>query len=210
MTKVVKTSIITILILTIFLSSVYAIAGVDLSYWYSSANEIYYWTNNSHQFFVHPYESSLSLDQMINSTSLAYSRWNTTTGISGSRTTTQSNAHVDVLGFTRASFTSMGLPTSVIGIGFEDGKTLVAEGYYGLDTNNIYKVTGKGYLYFVWDSNTSNFSSTQWNNLFVHEMGHIFGYIGHYESNGVMKANFNDITTTYHSTNNKNHLKQVY
>lgn len=199
-----------ILILSVFFTNKISAVGIDLTYWYSNADEINLWGNRKHSYFIHPHESQLTQQQLSNFSANAYSKWNSSTGITGTNTSNQSNADVDILGLSRSSFRNLGIPDNAIGIGFVDNVSFQAEGYYGLQTKYIYKVTGKGYLYFVWDSTTSSFGNTDWNKLFVHEAGHVFGYIGHYEINGVMKSNFLNITTTTPSLNNSNHLRQLY
>jgi len=54
------------------------------------------------------------------------------------------------------------------------------------------------------------FSNVSWMKLINHEMGHVFGYLGHYNTNGIMKTYINDITTTIPSTDNINHISQIY
>lgn len=189
---------------------IFGMSGIDFTYWNSNSDRINYWSIKNLPYYAHPYESGLSDAQVNSFTVLGYNNWSSTTGISGSRTTTQSNAKIDVLGFTRTSFTNMGIPSNVLAVAIVPETQFVAYGYYGQYTKSIYKINGKGYFYFVWDNTTQYFTTTQWNRLAVHEMGHIFGYWGHFDTNGVMKTYFVNITTTLPSTDNRNHLQQIY
>lgn len=201
-----------ILILVLaFIASVNSFAtGVDLNYWNSNVDEMHLWTNTGHLYYINPYQSGLSEADLTTYTSKAYSNWNSATGITGYKTTNQSSANVDVLGFTRDSFRNMGFPNTTLAVGFVDNRSFLINGYYLGSVKNIYKVTGKGYLYFVWDNTTVGFTNVSWTKLMTHEMGHIFGYIGHYNTNGIMKTYFNDINTTLPSNDNINHIGQIY
>lgn len=46
--------------------------------------------------------------------------------------------------------------------------------------------------------------------VLVHEMGHALGYYGHYDNGRVMTTYYEDITSLTPSTDEKNHLGQMY
>lgn len=197
------------LVLTLLLSSVvYALPAIDFNYWYSNANDIYYWSDSSLNVFTHPYESDMSASALNGYVSTAFTKWNSSTGLTKSFVSSQSSAQIEVLGISRTTARTLDLPDDVIGVGLSADKTWTANGYYNGDPKDIFE-TKYGCLYFVDDPITGGFGPTEWERLIVHEMGHVFGYIGHY-TDGVMKTNFNDITTSNPSTKEKLHIKQVY
>ncbi len=187
-------------------------AGIALDYWYSDSSKIHFWNNSSLSVYANPYLSGITQADLESYITLSFSKWNSAIGISKSFTTNQSSADIEVLGLDRTTATNAGVPGNAAAIGFinDSDKTLFTTGTYGGATKNIYETDGVGHLYYVWDSTSEGFETSTWQKLFVHEMGHIFGYVGHYSSGAVMKPNLANITTTTPSTNEINHLGQVY
>jgi|GEM_PF-5267688 hypothetical protein len=83
----------------------------------------------------------------------------------------------------------------------------ITHGYYGTRVIDIYKIVGPIYVHPIYNSKSGSYSVAKWKIIMTHEMGHAFGYWGHYSSGAVMKAS--GVTTTYPNTNEIRHLKQL-
>lgn len=188
-----------------------AATGIDLSYWYTDSSDIYYWDTSTIKTFTgtNVTNSLLSTTKINEYVSLGFSSWNSATGLSRNIVASQSQANLAIGGISSSDASSIGIPANVAGVTLYSG-TFAINGYYNNSTKYIYKISSPTNLYLVNSSATSSFTETTWKKVVVHEMGHAFGYTGHYNSGNIMQEYIENVTSTTPSTNEKNHIGQVY
>lgn len=184
-----------------------AAVGYDISYWYSDVDEVYVWANKNIDVYVQTNvtSSSLTVAKLKNYLSTALSSWSCT-GISTNEVSNKSSADLILGAITRAQATNLGVPTNVAGVTSVTKSEQVATLYYGTVEKRLYNVT-RAIVYLIASDPTS--TTTGARKIAVHELGHAFGYWGHYANGAVMTSYYENMTSTTPNTAEKNHLKQV-
>ncbi|MGM9640014.1 MAG: hypothetical protein ACI3V3_01445 [Faecousia sp.] len=182
--------------------------GVDLTYWYSDASDIGYFSSASISVYAGSNSSwnALSPANIKSYAQSAFSSWSFT-GRSASYVGSQQSAKLAIGGITSTEASQAGIPSNALGVTYPN-RTYVFDGYYGTAIKKIYKVTSADIVLIersVLGNSTSNYKK-----VLIHELGHAFGYFGHYSGGNIMPVDFSGITSTTPSTNEKHHLKQTY
>lgn len=121
-------------------------------------------------------------------------------------------ADIEVYGITRAAATAKKYPESYAGYTEWGASTWQAAVYVNegdVSENKRLYAMAHAVVYLIEDDELGN-STTKYKRLTTHEMGHAFGYYGHYEAGWVMKSDITTVTTYTAHTNEKNHLHQLY
>lgn len=193
--------------------------GIDLQYWYSDENIGHIWTVSEIPTYIlyNPNVPllNLSLSNLHTYVNTAYSRWSP--ALKGK--TWRPGPSPPPGPAPMALFSCMqvepktryelGVPDSFDGITIVPNSSdqFITHGYYGTRVIDIYKIVGPIYVHPIYNSKSGSYSVAKWKIIMTHEMGHAFGYWGHYSSGAVMKAS--GVTTTYPNTNEIRHLKQL-
>jgi len=186
--------------------------GIDLQYWYSDSHICFVWPINiiPTHFSTNPSVPlpNLSIGNLQGYVATGYVRWSPALkgkAWSIASTTTSSPS----MRIQPKTISELQIPN------YYDGLTIVPwssvdyliAGYYGAQTKDIYIITGPVYVHPVYNSVSAGYSIDKWKIIMTHEMGHAFGYWGHYNSGAVMKPS--NVTTTYPNTNEFRHLGQL-
>ena len=121
-------------------------------------------------------------------------------------------ADVEVYGITRDMATAKGIADEYGGL-TEWGTSTWQSAIYVNNENvsefkRLYEMSHC--VVYLIEDNILGDNTTKYTRLATHELGHAFGYYGHYEQGSVMKSNITTVTTYYPSQNEKNHLQQLY
>lgn len=195
--------------LTSEMAVAYVPSGADIYYWYCDTNDVGYWSISQIKTYVSSSVSmtSLSVSNIKTYLNTAFSKWNCT-GRTISYVNNISNANLIVRGITRATANSYGYPSNVVGITIPT-KQAVGQLYLnGVYTKTLYKITGASVDIIYETTYTDTTSGAK--KVIVHEIGHALGYLGHYNSGTVMTATYENITSITPSTNENQHLSQIY
>ena len=181
--------------------------GYDISYWYSDNDEIGAWPGTRISVYVgtNASYSSLSVANLKSYLSTAGASW-MGVGKSTYYVSSQYSAQLSILGITRAYADQLKIPSNVAGATFSNYPTKTATLYYGASEKSLYRIDG-GTVYLIESPPTQTVAGAK--KIMVHEMGHAFGYFGHYDQGAVMTTYYEDMTSLTPNSDEKNHLKQV-
>lgn len=208
------------LILIIAVSGpVKAQVGVDLKYWYCDENVGLVWPVKAIPTYIRYNPNvplaNLSLSRLHSYVDTAYSRW--ASALNGKAWKPGPNPPSGYVPMAANPFmwvepktvSDLGVPNSYDGVTIlpAGSRQFLMYGFYGTKTITIYKIVGPLYVHPLYNSRSGNYSQDKWKIVMTHEMGHAFGYWGHYSSGAVMKASAP--TTSYPNTNEIRHLKQL-
>lgn len=184
---------------------------MDLMYWYCGTDDIGAWGPSNIDVYVgtNSQWSALSTSNIRSYISTALQSWNVT-GMSFSYVSNQSSADLVIGGITRDQATDIGISPSALGITISQMTLTELELYFGNQQKNYYQINSCTIFLIESQNNGTNFSTTEFRKVAVHEIGHGLGYLGHYEAGNVMPSIFSNIVSTTPSQNEKNHLGQVY
>lgn len=188
--------------------SVYAAqVGYDIDYWYSNVDEVYVWANKNLDVYVgtNVTNTSLTVPKLKEYLSTGLTSWSCT-GISTNEVSNQNSADLVFGAITREQATNLGIPTNVAGATKVTKSAQIATLYYGAAEKRLYNIT-RAKVYLIASDPTSTTAGAK--KVAVHELGHAFGYYGHYANGAVMTPDYEDMTSTTPNTAEKNHLKQV-
>lgn len=79
---------------------------------------------------------------------------------------------------TRAEADNFGVPSNVDALTSAGDRTFLGYATYGGNRKNVY-IVNKAYIYLIYDSRTSQYSSNKIKAISAHEFGHALGYFGH-------------------------------
>lgn len=216
-----KRKIISLLLLILLYNfsfeSTKVIAGdtFELGYWYSDADEIYYWptTNNNSTLSIFYQTSSsssyLTLSKIKSHASVAFSStgWSKYTNLKSKTVTDYTIADIIFVAINDEETYLCGFDDETLG--YSDATTsYVMEGSYNGISKDIYSI--ENVVVYLLDQEEYNLSSSDWTKIACHELGHAFGYMGHTSKGNLMKHSFEDITSTKPNTYEGNHIKQIY
>lgn len=187
-------------------------AQQNLQYWASSADKVYFRGP-----YVSVYYTSLCSSGNLTASKIrgyiatAETTWSSL-GLSFSWSSTQNGADITVKGIDEDTAENMGYDESVYGYTVIPSESLegVGVGNYNGTPKYISEITGATFLYLFNHGDMKN-SSTVCNRIAIHEFTHSLGYYGHYNVYGsLMYSDAGAILTGAPSTNERNHLKQIY
>lgn len=180
----------------------------DIDYWYSNVDEMGIWGISSISVYVgsNSSQTSLSVANLKSYLSTAMTSWSVTK-ISISYASSQNNAKLGLGGITRAEATSISIPSNVVGVTSFPTQKQIARLYYSSSEKALYSIT-RAEVLLIESTQTSTVAGAK--KVLVHEMGHALGYYGHYDNGRVMTTYYEDITSLTPSTDEKNHLGQMY
>lgn len=196
--------------------------GIDLQYWYCDSNIGLVWPISdiptyllSNSYVPLP---NLSVSNLNTYVDTAYNRWaaalnGKTWSIGpspgpGPGPVPMPMASSPCMQIQPKTVTELQVPDSYDGLTVlpYSSVNFLIHGYYGRQTIDIYQVIGPVYIHPIYNSRSGRYSINKWKIIMTHEMGHAFGYWGHYSSGAVMKQG---ATTTYPNLNEIKHLRQL-
>lgn len=210
--KIISIILMISLLTTIPFAQARAENGFELSYWYSDSNLIACWDISTLDTYIGSNvttNANLSLSNIKSYVSTGFNNWNGTTHLSKKDVSSQSSAKLVIGAITEAQADSLSLPPNLTGI-TTTPITSIYTGYYNGSSKQIGKIGGTVQVFLINRSAFSSFTSSKWQQIAVHEIGHAMGYDGHYNSGNVMPADANNLKSATSSSNEKNHLSQVY
>lgn len=184
-------------------------AQQNLQYWHSSADKVYFRGP-----YVSVYYTSLCSSGNLTASKIrgyiatAETTWSSL-GLSFSWSSTQNGADITVKGIDETTAGNMGYDYYVYGYTDIPSESLegVGVGNYNGTPKYISEITGATFIYLIDRGKDSTFC----NRIAIHEFTHSLGYYGHYNVYGsLMYSEADGILTGALSTNERNHLKQIY
>lgn len=186
----------------------------SFSYWYSDSNDIGYYAVSTKK--VLQGTTGAGFGSSINTyANAARSAWSSEGTFS--TTTSNSDFQIQFSDATRDETDNLGIPSNTDAITDRSDRTFIGYATYGSARKNVY-VFNKTYVYLIYDSRTSEFSSDKWKSIAAHEFGHALGYIGHdTNSTASQKSLMNPYTNVYWdewriktpTIRDKNHLGNI-
>ncbi len=227
MRRIRKIGCILLVVVLIFIVPVYSSAQVranyGISYWYSSANSVYFRDKSSSvSVYCQSEVSAIPASGLQTSVQSAQSLWSTL-GLSYTTASSASGADIIVRGVTETTAGNYGISASLDGYTSITSASLTSRGYalYDADGNGtistsemkeVKEITG-GISIFLLDHYPVNSNSNYRNHVVIHEFTHGLGYYGHYNASSVtlMQADQSQYSyTNTLSTAERNHLRQIY
>ena len=186
--------------------------GMDISYWYCNTDDVGKWVSSQIDVYVGTNSawSALSRSNIITYMNLAQQSWNSTTGMSFTYVNNQASADLVVGGITRVEAEQLGCTPSTLGVTFPQTTKRDVTLYYNGAEKNYYSITGCTVYLIESAINGNALTINDYKKVAVHEAGHAFGYLGHYEGGNVMPAAFQNISSLVPNQNEYHHLKQFY
>ena len=187
-------------------------AQQNLQYWHSSADKVYFRGP-----YVSVYYTSLCSSGNLTASKIrgyiatAETTWSSL-GLSFSWSSTQNGADITVKGIDETTAGNMGYDQYVYGYTDIPSESLqgVGVGNYQGTPKYISKITGSTFIYLI-NSHDEMKDSSFCRRIATHEFTHALGYYGHYDEYGsLMYYDGYGIGTTSPSTNERNHLRQIY
>ena len=184
-------------------------AQQNLQYWHSTADKVYFRGPRVSVYCTSMFSSgSLSTSQIRSYVATAETTWSSL-GLSFSWSSTQNGADITVKGIDETTAGNMGYDYYVYGYTDIPSESLegVGVGNYNGTPKYISEITGATFIYLIDRGKDSTFC----NRIAIHEFTHSLGYYGHYNVYGsLMYSEADGILTGALSTNERNHLKQIY
>ena len=181
----------------------------DINYWYSDSSDIGIWpvTKRTLNTCVNSYSdySSLSKSNIMSYLSSARTSWSCVEK-NYNYVSQSSDADLVIYAVTRDLADSVGLPSSALGVTYPKRPNRMGTLLYGASEKGLYRIDSAA-VFLVGEGIMSTTANAR--KATVHEMGHVFGYYGHYDGGNVMKTHTEDIVSIYPSTNEANHLGQI-
>lgn len=210
MTKKVLCYIVTFI--CVFSMVIYPVSAVnieyDINYWYSNNDNVGIWTDKSLNVYIANASNSaaLSVANLQGYMLTSLSSWSVT-GISTVYVSNVDNADLVLSGITRSDATSLNISTNTVGVTLSTCPTQLATLRYGSSQKRLVRIDS-AIVFLVECDETS--TTTGARKVTTHEMGHAFGYFGHYDNGTVMTTYYQNITSLIPSNAEINHLHQVY
>lgn len=184
-------------------------AQQNLQYWASSADKVYFRGPRVSVYYTSLLSSgNVTASKIRGYIATAETTWSSL-GLSFSWSSTQNGADITVKGIDVNTAANMGFTWNMYGYTDIPSESLqsVGVGNYEGSPKYIYKITGATFIYLI----DRNENSTFCNRIAIHEFTHSLGYYGHYNVSGsLMYSEPTEILTGAPSTNERNHLKQIY
>lgn len=189
-------------------------AQQNLQYWASSADKVYFRGPHVSIYCTSIFSSgSLSTSQIHGYVATAKTTWSFL-GLSYSDLSNPNGADIIVRGVDEATAKYYGVDPSLLGYTNIPSESLegVGVGNYQGTPKYISKIIGGTFIYLIDHNNTTVMKDSSFcRRVAIHEFTHALGYYGHYEEKGsLMYYDVNIMRTTSPSTNERNHLKQIY
>ena len=184
-------------------------AQQNLQYWHSTADKVYFRGPRVSIYCTSMFSSgNLSTSQIRSYIATSRTTWSFL-GLSYTDLSSPNGASITVKGIDYKKAEEMGFDETVYGYTDIRSESLegVGVGNYNGSPKYIYKITGATFIYLI----DRNKDSTFCRRIATHEFTHALGYYGHYNASGaLMNSDPLEIRTTSPSTNERNHLKQIY
>jgi len=188
-----------------------------IPYWYSDSTTISSFQQTTVDFKHTIYSNcDMTTTNYNNYMTHAMNEWDDTFSVDFNNVT--SNEDVSAGCISRENANDLSIPSNVVGFAGTGSLTYSARyrkpdfsGYVTFYTHTSAEV------YVIWDDDgtdgtvqTSNFTTTQWENVFTHEMGHVMGFKGHniMGSTQLMHPYTNNVTTIQYY--DEEQMKLVY
>lgn len=191
-------------------------ADFPLQYWYVDNGYDPYvgrWTKSQIKVYVESQStwSALSKANLESYVRSAFTKW----GIPGKSVMMVSSAalaDIEVYGITRAAATAKNIDKDISGLtewGTSTWQAAIYENSQEVsEFKRLYNMS-HAIIYLIEESKLGN-ATTVYSRLAAHEMGHAFGYYGHYQAGQLMKESMATIYSGTPGLNEKNHLHQLY
>ena len=195
-------------VLTFPASAVIESDGFDINYWYSDSDAAGTWATSTIPVFVSSNLStpSLSESNIESYVSTAFNSWSCT-GISHYISSSGLYSKICILASSRSEATiNHGLPSDAIGA-TSYSRDLVGSLYYRSSEKSHYIINSANIILVECAANSSTSGAKK---TTVHEIGHALGCFGHYENGNIMTTLYENMSSLTPSTNEQNHLGQLY
>lgn len=146
----------------------------SFSYWYSDSNNIGYYTVSTIKVLQGTTGAGFG-STITTYANAARGAWSSEGPFS---TTTGNDFHIQFSDATRAQTDNSGVPSNVDAFASVGDRTFLGYATYGGNRKNVYTMN-KAYIYLIYDSRTSQYSSNKLKAISAHEFGHALGYFGH-------------------------------
>ena len=184
-------------------------AQQNLQYWHSTADKVYFRGPRVSVYCTSMFSSgSLSTSQIRSYIATARTTWSFL-GLSYTDLSSPNGASIIVRGVDKETAKFYGVDPNLLGYTDIPSESLqgVGVGNYQGTPKYISKITGSTFIYLIDRGKDSTFC----NRIAIHEFTHSLGYYGHYNVYGsLMYSEADGILTGALSTNERNHLKQIY
>ena len=189
-------------------------AQQNLQYWHSTADKVYFRGPRVSVYCTSMFSSgSLSTSQIRSYVATAETTWSFL-GLSYTDLSSPNDANIIVRGVDEATAKYYGVDPSLMGYTDIPSESLqsVGVGNYEGTPKYISKITGSTFLYLIdHDYPAVMKDSSFCRRVAIHEFTHSLGYYGHNSDKGsLMYYDVGVMRTTSPSTDERNHLKQIY
>lgn len=187
-------------------------AQQNLQYWHSTADKVYFRGPRVSIYCTSIFSSgSLSTSQIRSYIATARTTWSFL-GLSYTDLSSPNGASIIVRGVDKETAKFYGVDPNLLGYTDIPSESLqgVGVGNYQGTPKYISKITGSTFIYLI-NSHDEMKDSSFCRRIATHEFTHALGYYGHYDEYGsLMYYDGYGIGTTSPSTNERNHLRQIY
>jgi len=215
MKKVVTSICIIVLFICTKVSMIHAAPLITLTHWYSEANKIGAFDETDIDYVVESVTCGMTTTAFENTIGNAVTGWDSE--FSFDMNEVSSSEHISFDCLTRSEATLMGINPYAVGMTNMTYYVSPFGTYYNPSNTIVYfHYMYHSDVYLIWDTvgyqsaKTSDYTTSQWNEISAHETGHAFGYFGHADSIYQLMYPYTQDAFEEPQTNDISHMDLIY